>query len=199
MNPHTKQVPTPKFGSEGQAHASRFGAKSTSACYGVGVKKEFLTYNPSQTKKLGEKIAKEIIEKPFRKTAFIIGLEGELGGGKTTFLQGFARGLGIEEKILSPTFVIMRKFFIYPVIRPGSPSDEGIRAKGRYLCHIDCYRIKKPKELLDLGFKEIISNPKNIVVIEWADQIKKIMPKNSIWIEFKFIDENTREIMVKNF
>ena len=61
--------------------------------------------------------------------------------------------------------------------------------------HIDCYRIQKPKELLDLGFKEIISNPKNIVVIEWADRVKKIMPKDSAWIKFDFVNEKTRKII----
>lgn len=139
---------------------------------------ENITSGSIQTKKLGEKFAKEIIKKPFQKKAFIIGLEGELGGGKTTFLQGFAKGLGIKDKILSPTFVILKRF----------------RIKHKNFYHIDCYRIQKPKELLDLGFKEIISNPKNIVVIEWADRIRKIMPKDTIWIGFEFIDENTRKI-----
>jgi len=152
------------------------------------MKREYISSSSAKTKKLGEKLAKQILKKKLKKKAFIIGLEGELGGGKTTFLQGFAKGLGIKEKITSPTFVIMKKFKI-----------QHLKSNIQYLIHIDCYRIKKPKELLDLGFREIISNPKNIVVIEWADRIKKIMPKNSIWIEFKFIDENTREIMIKNF
>jgi len=66
-----------------------------------------------------------------------------------------------------------------------------------YFYHIDCYRIKKPKEILDLGFKEVISSPKNIVTIEWADRIKKIIPKEAIWINFKFISKNAREIMLQ--
>lgn len=161
------------------------------------MRKEYLTISPVQTKKLGERFAKEVLKKPSNKKAFVIGLEGELGGGKTTFLQGFAKGLAVNGRILSPTFVIMRKFLIYPVIRAGAPSDEGMKVKGKYLYHIDCYRIKKPKELMDLGFKEIISNPKNIVVIEWADRIRKIMPKDTIWINFDFIDEEKRKITIK--
>lgn len=139
--------------------------------------KSYITNSPFQTKKLGEKLAKEILRNKLKRRAFVIGLTGELGGGKTTFLQGFARGLGIKEKILSPTFVIMKRF------------------KNFY--HIDCYRLQKPEELLDLGFKEIISNPSNIVVIEWADKIKKIIPKNTIRIKFNFIDEKTRKITIK--
>ena len=142
------------------------------------MKKENITSSSAQTKKLAEKFAKEIPQKGIKRRAFVIGLEGELGGGKTTFIQGFAKGLGIKEKILSPTFVIMKKF--------------------NNFYHIDCYRIQKPKELLDLGFKEIISNSKNIVAIEWADKIKRIMPKNTLWIKFKFIDEKTRKITMKN-
>ena len=62
------------------------------------------------------------------------------------------------------------------------------------LYHFDCYRINKAKEILDLGFEEIISNPNNIVVIEWAERVKKILPKNTLWITFKFINEDKREI-----
>ncbi|GAI22799.1 unnamed protein product, partial [marine sediment metagenome] len=105
--------------------------------------------------------------------------EGDLGGGKTTFLQGFAKGLGIKEKILSPTFIILRKFLI---------------PKSQFLnfFHIDCYRISRPKEILDLGFKEIISNSKNIVTIEWAERIQKILPKETIILKFEFINQKTR-------
>ena len=71
---------------------------------------EFITNNPCQTKKLGEKFAERILKEKLKKRAFVIGLKGDLGGGKTTFLQGFAKGLGIKEKILSPTFIILRKF-----------------------------------------------------------------------------------------
>jgi len=145
------------------------------------MKKENITSSSVQTKKLGEKFAKEILAKKSKKKSFVIGLEGELGGGKTTFIQGFAKGLDVKEKILSPTFVILKKFKI----------------KDKNFYHIDCYRIQKSKELLSLGFKEIISNPKNIVTIEWADKVKKIMPKNTLWIQFEFINEKTRKITTK--
>ncbi|MDP2910450.1 MAG: tRNA (adenosine(37)-N6)-threonylcarbamoyltransferase complex ATPase subunit type 1 TsaE [bacterium] len=150
------------------------------------MKKENITSSANQTKKLAEKIARKIIKKEPETNAFVIGLKGDLGGGKTTFVQGFARGLGIKEKILSPTFVIYKKFKILNYKLPT------INYKLFY--HFDCYRIKNSKEILGLGFKEIISNPQNIVVIEWADKIKKIMPKNTFWISFDFINESTRKI-----
>ncbi len=114
----------------------------------------------------------------------MIGLKGNLGGGKTTFLQGFARGLGIREKILSPTFVIVKRFKI-----------KDLRFKNFY--HIDCYRINNLKEILDLGLKKIISDPKNIIVIEWADRIKKLIPETGTWVEFELVNKNIRKIMIK--
>ena len=146
-----------------------------------------LTNSPSRTRKIANILAQEILGTKLKKTALVLALEGELGAGKTTFLQGFARGLGIKEKILSPTFVIMRKF--------------KIRKKScdfANFYHIDCYRIGKAKEILDLGFREIILNPRNIVAIEWADRIKKILPKNTLALKFKFIDKLKREIVVKS-
>jgi tRNA threonylcarbamoyladenosine biosynthesis protein TsaE len=136
----------------------------------------------SQTKKLGQNLAKRILKSKASENANVLGLVGDLGGGKTTFLQGFAKGLGVRERVLSPTFVLMRKFSI----------------PKRSFIHIDCYRIKKAGELLDLGFKELVSNSRNIVAIEWADRIKKIMPKNSLLIKFEFIDKETRKIMIKS-
>jgi len=162
---------------------------------------KILSQNPSQTKKIAKILAKEILSmrkaqpsptargmqmRPCeflnqRKRAFVLGLVGDLGGGKTTFLQGFAKGLGIKEKILSPSFVIFRKFKV-----------KSLRFKVFY--HIDCYRIKKPKEILDLGFKEIVSDPKNIVAIEWADRIKKFLPNDVLTLKFEFIDKTKRRI-----
>jgi len=145
------------------------------------MKKEYITSSVLETQKLAKQLAKEMFKKQKGQKAQVLGLEGDLGGGKTTFLQGFAKGLGIKKKILSPTFVILKKF----------------KVKHKIFYHIDCYRIKKPKEMLDLGFKQIISNPKNIVAVEWSNRIKKIMPKNTILINFEFINKNKRKIIIK--
>ncbi|MBU2564098.1 tRNA (adenosine(37)-N6)-threonylcarbamoyltransferase complex ATPase subunit type 1 TsaE [Patescibacteria group bacterium] len=129
---------------------------------------EFLVKNVSQTKKLAKLLAREI------KSPLVIAFQGELGAGKTTFIQAFAKELGIKSKITSPTFVLMKKY--------------------KNLYHIDCYRINSFKEILDLGFEEIIYN--NIVVIEWAEKIKKILPKNTIWLKFKIVSEKQRKIQI---
>lgn len=146
-----------------------------------------LSKNPLQTKKIGEDLAGKILRN-FKNKNLIIGLEGDLGGGKTTFLQGFARGLKVKKKVLSPTFVIIKKFTI--------PENKGNRSRFKYFYHIDCYRIKKPKEMMDLGFKKIISDAGNIVAIEWVNRIKKITPKDIFLLKFKFINEEKREIKI---
>ena len=123
---------------------------------------------------LAEKILADLVKKPDRKQALILALKGNLGSGKTTLTQGLAKALGIKKRITSPTFVILKRF------------------KNFY--HIDCYRLRKPEEILELGFREIIANPKNIVVIEWPEKIKKLLPKQTIFLRFKFISEKQREI-----
>lgn len=154
--------------------------------------KEIITKNPGQTQKLGEELAKKICQlaekKGVNKTAVVFGLQGNLGSGKTTFLQGFAKGLGIKERILSPTFVILKIFKI-----------KKQKKQFENFYHFDCYRIQKPKEISDLKFKEIISNPKNIVAIEWPEKVKKFLPKSATIIKFKFIDEKIRKIIINKF
>jgi len=147
--------------------------------------RKYTTTNYKQTQKLGENIAKEILlSRTSQKTAVVLGLSGNLGGGKTTFLQGFAKGLGVKKKILSPTFVIQKRFEI-----------KDSRFKNFY--HFDCYRLKDEKDILELEFEEIISDPKNIVAIEWPEKIRKILPKNTSIIKFTFREKNVREINLK--
>jgi len=155
------------------------------------MQEKLTTNSAKETQKLGENFAKNILNLPSKNSATVLCLNGNLGGGKTTFLQGFAKGLGIKERILSPTFVILKNFKIKNIATP----------KNKYFSsfyHIDCYRLNKPTEILELDFKNIIKNPKNIVAIEWPEKIKKVLPKNIIKIDFKFIDENKREINFKN-
>lgn len=150
------------------------------------MKFEYITISSNQTKKTGEILARNILKPSLKDKALILSLEGDLGGGKTTFLQGFARGLGIKEKILSPTFVIMRKFKI-----------QNPKSKFKSFYHIDCYRVEEPEEILNFDFKRIIKNSKNIVAIEWADRIRRILPPKSILVNFAFVGKNKRKIVIK--
>jgi len=145
----------------------------------------YKTASSKQTKKLAGLLAKKILSRRIkRKNALILTLQGELGAGKTTFIQGFLKGLGVRKKITSPTFVITKSY--------------KLKAKSYKIAyHIDCYRIRKPKELLSLGLREILGNPKNIILIEWAEKIQGVLPKNAIWIKFFHgSKENIRSIRI---
>jgi len=140
---------------------------------------KIISKSEAQTKKVAGLLAQEIIKKPLKTNgAVLIGMEGELGSGKTMFAQGFAKELGIHQRITSPTFVLIKKY--------------------RNLYHIDCYRLNKPKELLNLDFKEIISNPKNIILIEWAEKVKSILPDDIIWINFEVVSPRERKIIINS-
>ncbi len=145
------------------------------------------TNNFKETQQAGAEMARKVLRTGSQKTAVVLALHGDLGSGKTTFLQGFAKGLGIEEVVNSPTFVIMKRFQI---------SD--FRFQNFY--HLDCYRLEKPEEILELGFKEIISNPRNIVAIEWPATAYGGVPpeagKKFISITFKHLEENKRELTI---
>lgn len=135
---------------------------------------EIPTKSAKETKALGKKIAANL------KGGAILALSGELGSGKTTFVQGLAKGLGIKQRIISPTFILVRKY--------------DLGSKNFY--HIDLYRLETgiDREVRNLGIEEIWDNPENIVAIEWAEKIKKIVPKKAIWIEFENLRGNERKI-----
>lgn len=108
------------------------------------------------------------------KHALILGLVGELGAGKTTFVQGFIKTFGVKHRIVSPSFLIFR---VYPIPRSA-------RTAYKRIYHVDCYRVHNTKELDAIGFKEIIKNSENIVLVEWADKIKEVLSKGVIWLKF---------------
>ncbi len=110
----------------------------------------------------------------------IIGLSGNLGAGKTTFAKAFAKGLGIKS-LKSPTFIISQR---YPL-------------KGRFLFHLDFYRLEQSKQLEPLGLDELLSPP-NIVLIEWVDKFPKIARRCDILITLKVKSGNKRDVTIKS-
>ena len=116
-------------------------------------------------------------------------LYGELGAGKTTFVQGLAKALGIKKRVISPTFVMMRE---YPIkfLSPSSIIHHSL------LIHIDLYRAESEKDLKSINLEELWSNPKNLVIIEWAEKIKPILPKKRIDVKFEYASQNKREIEI---
>jgi tRNA threonylcarbamoyladenosine biosynthesis protein TsaE len=103
----------------------------------------------------------------------ILALVGDLGSGKTTFAQALAKALGVKQKVLSPTFIVLQEFPTKRQTKTG---------KLITLVHLDLYRTKNFRELKALGLDQIWGQPQTITVIEWADKIKKHLPPNTTYI-----------------
>ncbi len=134
-----------------------------------------------EMRNLAENFVAEL--KPNSVGAKVVGLYGELGAGKTTFSQAVAKSFDVSETVTSPTFVIMKVY------------DISYTLKFERLIHIDAYRLEKSEELLHLGWQEIISDPKNLILIEWPERVQDIIPEH-IRINFEHISENSREIEI---
>lgn len=133
---------------------------------------------------LAAKLAGELVSQKSRKQALVVTLKGNLGAGKTTFAQGFIKSLLPKARVKSPTFLLMKH---YPY-------------KGRDIYHLDCYRVKSPKDLAALEIKKILSNPNNIVLIEWSERITRILPKKKISITMSHgKEEGDRIINISGF
>ena len=134
-------------------------------------------------------LAADFIEhlKPIPDGATVIGLRGELGAGKTTFTQACANLLGISENVTSPTFVILKKYQL---------NKETLGGNFSFFIHIDAYRLKGGKELDTIGWQEIISDPKNLIMIEWPELVLDVIPLSARYIDFKHVNEMTREIIL---
>jgi len=114
----------------------------------------------------------------------ILLLFGDLGAGKTTFMQGVAKGLDISQTALSPTFIIMRSYEV--------SNNEEIKN----LYHLDLYRINSEHDLDGLGMQEIFVDNKSIVAIEWPEKLGKMLPEKRIEIRLKYISDEEREITI---
>src|SRR3989344_4745883 len=132
--------------------------------------------------------AGEILQKikPNRTRAFLVFLSGNLGSGKTTFMQAFARELGVGETVQSPTFVLMKKYSLEEEKKGVALTPRLLKATPFFssLIHIDAYRLENGAEFSALKPEEFLSNPKNIVCIEWAENIHETLPKPDLVLRF---------------
>ena len=130
------------------------------------------THSVTETQKLGQTLGAGIHQ------AIIIALTGDLGTGKTAFVQGLAKGLGVPEKyyITSPTFTLINEY-------PGR----------RRLFHVDLYRIEHAPELAEIGLEEILREDA-VIAIEWAEKLLSESLFDHLELRFKMIDEDTRRI-----
>ena len=117
-----------------------------------------------------------------RKGALVFALYGDLGSGKTSFTQGIGSALGVVEPVISPTFIIERVYAIS-------------KNEFKRFVHIDCYRFKESSEIEVLGWREMIKNPENIIVVEWAEKIEEYLPEDAVKIYFTHDDSGSGRII----
>ena len=127
-----------------------------------------------ETQRKASEILRSLVPRP--DAATIVALSGELGAGKTTFVQAMARALGVEDAVTSPTFVLEKVYELQ-----GQAFER--------LIHIDAYRLKGARELEALGWQELIATPGNLIVLEWPERVAGLIPNDAIRIRFDIVDD----------
>lgn len=141
---------------------------------------EFVSHGPGDTQEIAAKIARGVMEKLPGSGAQVIALEGELGAGKTTFVQGFLKSLGVEERVKSPTFLLMKQYVV----------------GNHQIYHLDCYRLASSQDLIPLEFGTILQDPQNIVLVEWPERIADILPEKRMTIHIDHVSETERKVTI---
>lgn len=151
--------------------------------YSIHMKYE--SRSAAETKKIAKAFAEELLKIKTGKGAFVVLLKGDLGAGKTTFIQGLMRGLGVKRKIVSPTFTLLRSY--------------RIKAENfSTVHHFDCYRMADERELNGLRFKDMVKDPGNIILIEWPERVAKAIPRDKVTVSLDYGNTfNERIIEVK--
>lgn len=139
----------------------------------------FISKSSTETTKFGESLASEFVG------GEVLALVGDLGAGKTCFSQGVAKGLGIKKKVNSPTFVVMKVY--------NSKNKNGIKK----FCHIDAYRLNSAEDLIAIGALDYFKQTNTVTIIEWAEKVKDIWPKDTILINIKHQTKKNRKINIK--
>jgi tRNA threonylcarbamoyladenosine biosynthesis protein TsaE len=137
---------------------------------------DVISHSPQQTRRLAARLAELL------RGGETICLSGELGVGKTTFVQGLGEGLGITEPIISPTFTLIREY--EPV---------GDRPT---LFHIDFYRLEKPQDYQSLGLDDYFYSD-GVCAVEWPERAPDLLPEERLWIDMRFLNDMKRGLLMR--
>ncbi len=135
---------------------------------------EFISRSAAQTQRVGARLGALL------QGGDVIALEGDLATGKTVFAQGVGLGWGATSRLISPTFIIIR--------RHSRPQDD------LYLYHADLYRLETGQEVTDLGFEEMLGDPGGVCIVEWADRAPNIFPVETLGVTLQWLDEQRRSL-----
>ena len=133
----------------------------------------FVTHSAAETSALGRSFAASL------RPGDVVALYGNLGSGKTAFVAGVCEGLGARGHVSSPTFTLINE---YPGRLP--------------LVHLDVYRLSGPRDLEDMGYEEYFYGG-GVIVIEWAEKIRDVLPDRTLFVCMRYVDENTREMVLE--
>lgn len=142
---------------------------------------QVVSKSPLETKKIAAKLAADVLKRRPGAQAFIIALKGELGAGKTTFVQGFVGSLGVREKIKSPTFLLVKNYKL-------------TNSRFTDIYHVDCYRVENWKDLEPLEIKHILHDPNAIILIEWPERVSQILPRVQVKVSLEHVSKKERRI-----
>ena len=140
-------------------------------------KKIYISHSPEETFTLGKELAATF------QGGEVLALSGDLGAGKTAFVQGLAAGLNVKGRVNSPTFTIMKLY----------PAKKG---QIKQLCHIDAYRLSSGKELLDIGADDYLGRKDTISAIEWIERVEIFAQRDCLHVYLKSLSETDREIII---
>jgi tRNA threonylcarbamoyladenosine biosynthesis protein TsaE len=134
---------------------------------------EVISRSPNQTRRIGMRLGELLLP------GDVIGLEGNLGAGKTTIAQGIASGWGSYDSVSSPTYVLVNVYR---------------RLDQNQLFHLDAFRLNSPDEAVDLDVDAMLDQ--GPLLVEWADKIKDALPDEFLWINMRLINDEQRDFIV---
>lgn len=135
--------------------------------------REYRTHSAPETELVGEVLAAEL------KPGDLIAFTGGMGAGKTAFVRGLAKGLGVRGEVSSPTYAIVNEY-------RGNPP----------LYHFDMYRIGSEEDLYTTGFYDYLDSQNSILAVEWSENITEYLPKNTIWVAIEIQSDTDRKIQI---
>jgi tRNA threonylcarbamoyladenosine biosynthesis protein TsaE len=142
-------------------------------------------FSKKEIPKISQKLLERILKMKNNK-AKVVALSGELGAGKTTLTQEIAKQIGINENVISPTYIIMKIYEINPSSKYYSSF--------KNLIHIDAYRLDSYLELLKIGWEELKKDKDNLIIIEWPENVKNCLDKATCWVKLGHVDDQTRAV-----
>jgi len=134
-----------------------------------------------ETKNIAKAFAKDV------ELGAVVALIGDLGAGKTVFAKAFSKELGVKEEVISPTFNIIKTYQI-----------KNSKKNVRVFCHVDAYRLNSYQELLEIGIEEYLNDKNTIVLIEWADKVEELLPKDVQIIRIEHKEDTERVFYFDN-